>query len=73
MKAIFRGGPWDGCSIDFPVLPHWIVLGSYDYLAHPIQETQKLIQKTDFNYTLRGNGDTVYYEMSNVVHDDALP
>jgi hypothetical protein len=73
MKAIFRGGPWDGCEIDFPVLPQWISLGATvwnDKSGYAdVQDTQILAAPVDFTYVLHRDGSTLCYEMKFVEHE----
>ena len=73
MKAVFRGGPWNGCEIDFPVLPQWISLGNIMWnnkSGHgDIQDTQVLAAPADFTYVRRRDGETLCYEMRIIVHE----
>jgi hypothetical protein len=73
MKAVFRGGPWNGCEIDFPVLPQWISLGATVWNGKSghadIHDTQILAAPADFTYLLRPDGNALCYEMKLVEHE----
>lgn len=73
MKALFRGGPWDGLELDFPVLPQWITFGTMvwdgtDRNADP-EETTVLASPADFLYVLCNDGDSLYYALRVVEAD----
>ena len=67
MKALFKGGPWNGCEMDFPTLPQWISLGKmlWDDSAGKFDaaETRVLASPENFLYLLRKVGNELYYEL----------
>ena len=67
MKAEFRGGPWDGCEVDLPVLLEWITLGRIGWYDQPSTSDTMVLAgpMVCAKYVLHREGG-LYYELIRI-------
>ncbi len=77
MRAIFKGGPWDGYEIDFPVLPERLGLTKtlwHDRSGQEIQNTMVLASPIEITYVLRRDRGELCYEVkATTMEVDGVP